>query len=113
MQSKDIRRIKRQKRIRGRIAGTASKPRLRVHRTNKFIYAQLIDDEKSLTLGGVSDIKQTKGNGIERATIVGAEISKIAKAQKITTVVFDRAGYKYHGRVKALADSAREAGLIF
>lgn len=113
MKLKDLRKIKRQKRIRSRVVGTESKPRLRVHRTNKYIYAQLVDDNKAVSIVGVSDLKLEKGNKTDRAKLVGKEIAKKAIAKKIKIVVFDRAGYKYHGRVKALADGAREAGLIF
>jgi len=113
MKLKDLRKIKRQKRIRSRVVGTESKPRLRVHRTNKYIYAQLVDDNKAVSIVGVSDLKLGKGNKTDRAKLVGKEIAKKAIAKNIKTVVFDRAGYKYHGRVKALADGAREAGLIF
>ena len=113
MQAKDIKRIKRQKRIRARVSGTSTTPRLRVFRSNKFIYAQLIDDETSKTIAGTSDIKIAKGNKTDRAKLVGIEIGKKAMEKKISKAVFDRAGYKYHGRVKALADGAREGGLIF
>ena len=113
MFTKDIRSDKRRKRIRSRVSGTDLKPRLKVQRSNKFIYAQLINDDKSITIIGTSDIKQKSGNKVERAKLVGVDIAKKAMAKKITKVVFDRAGYKYHGRVKALADGAREGGLIF
>jgi large subunit ribosomal protein L18 len=113
MQAKDLKRIKRQKRIRARISGTSTTPRLRVFRSNKFIYAQLIDDESSKTILGTSDIKEKSGKKVDRAKKVGLEIGKQALGKKIKKVVFDRAGYKYHGRVKALADGAREGGLIF
>jgi len=113
MQAKDLKRIKRQKRIRARVSGTIETPRLRVFRSNKYIYAQLIDDVNSKTILGTSDVKETKGNKVDRAKKVGAEIGKLATEKKITKAVFDRAGYKYHGRVKALADGARESGLIF
>jgi len=113
MQAKDLKRIKRQKRIRSRVSGTSTTPRLRVFRSNKYIYAQLIDDVASKTILGTSDTKSTKGTKTDRAKTVGLEIGKQALGKKITKVVFDRAGYKYHGRVKALADGAREGGLIF
>ena len=113
MQQKDLRRIKRQKRIRARVVGSALKPRLRVTRTNRYIYAQLVNDSNSTTILSVSDIKQKTGNKVSRAKLVGTDIAKKAKEKKITNIVFDRAGYKYHGRVKALADGARESGLIF
>jgi large subunit ribosomal protein L18 len=106
-------RERRHKRIRARVSGTAERPRLAVFRSNKFIYAQLIDDVAARTLCSASDIKTTKGTKIERATAIGAELAEKAKKQNITTVVFDRGGFRFTGRVKTLADSARAAGLIF
>ncbi len=106
-------RERRHKRIRARVSGTAERPRLAVFRSNKFIYAQLIDDVAARTLCSASDIKSTKGTKIERATAIGAELAEKAKKQNITTVVFDRGGFRFTGRVKTLADSARAAGLIF
>lgn len=104
--------IKRHKKIRSRISGTESRPRLFVSRSNNHIYAYLINDEKGATLATASD-KDLKGAGVEKAKKVGEAIAKTAKEKKIEMVVFDRGGYKYHGRVKALADSARENGLKF
>lgn len=90
-----------------------TKPRLTVFRSLRRIYAQIINDEKSCTLVAANDLKIKKGTKIERAKIVGAEIAKLAKAAKILTITFDRSGFKYCGRIQALADSAREAGLKF
>ncbi len=104
-------RIKRKIKI--KISGTAERPRLSVFRSNKFIYAQLIDDTKGTTLASFSDVKIEKGTKNERAINVGKEIAKIAIEKGIKTVVFDRNGFKYTGRVKLLADKAREGGLIF
>jgi len=101
------------KRIRSQVKGTAERPRLSVFRSNKFIYAQLIDDVNQITLAASSDKKITSGSKAERAQAVGKAIAEIAKTKNITNVVFDRNGYKYIGRVKFLADSAREAGLQF
>ncbi len=101
------------KRIRSQVQGIAERPRLSVFRSNKFIYAQLIDDASQTTLASASDRKMTSGSKAERAQAVGEAIAKEAKAKNITTVVFDRNGYKYIGRVKILADSAREGGLQF
>lgn len=107
-------RIKRKMHIRKDISGTASRPRLTVYRSNKHIYAQLIDDVNSKTLVSASDKTSTeKGTPVEKASRVGENLAKLAGSKKIESVVFDRNGYKYHGRVKALADGARAAGLKF
>jgi large subunit ribosomal protein L18 len=109
-------RIRRHRRVRGKIAGTAERPRLAVFRSNKGIYAQLIDDESGRTLAAASWMhlaKSFKGNKSEQAAEVGKLLAKNAKKAKIETAVFDRGGYLYHGRVKALADGAREGGLQF
>ncbi len=107
-------RLRRQIRIRAKISGTASRPRLSIYRSNTNIYAQLINDTTGVTLGAASDLKMKKeGTKVEMSKKVGEAIAKIAKAQKIDTVVFDRGWFAYHGRVQALADSAREAGLQF
>jgi large subunit ribosomal protein L18 len=109
-------RERRHRRIRGKVAGTAERPRLAVFRSNKGIFAQLIDDENGRTLAGASWLalpKSFKGNRIEQATEVGKAVAAAAKKAGIESVVFDRGGYLYHGRVKALADGAREGGLKF
>ena len=113
--SKVQRRNKIKRRIRGKIIGTATKPRLSVFRSNKQIYAQIIDDESNTTLASASSYEKgfATGNKVDQAKEVGAQISEKAKAAGIDTVVFDRNGYIYHGRVKALAESARENGLKF
>lgn len=113
--SSNVVRLKRHKRIRAKISGTADCPRLSVYRSNKEIYAQLIDDVKGVTLVSASsfDLKVPNGGNIEAAKIVGESLAKAAKKQKIQKVVFDRSGYLYHGRVKALADAARANGLEF
>ncbi len=104
-------------RIREKINGTKSVPRLNVFRSNKNIFAQIIDDEAHVTLVSASsidkDLKLENGSNVEAAKKVGELIAKRAKDAKITKVTFDRGGYLYHGRVKALADSARENGLEF
>lgn len=111
---KKEKRVRRHARIRSLVSGTAERPRLAVFRSNKFIYAQLIDDAKQVTLVSAADMgAKTTGTKVERAEKVGAELAQNAKAKGITSVVFDRGGFKYTGRVKALADSARSAGLIF
>ena len=109
-------RLKRHKRVRAKISGTAACPRLDVFRSSKNIYAQIIDDEQGVTLAAASSVEkyfgETKGNKDESRK-VGALIAKRAKAKGIETVVFDRGGYIYHGRVKELAEGAREGGLKF
>lgn len=114
----NVRLIKaRRKRVRRNMMGTSDKPRLSVFRSNMYIYAQLIDDQNSKTLSAMSDKKLPKESAIktkiEKAAIVGEQIASHAKKQKITKVIFDRGNYKYHGRVKALADAARKGGLNF
>ena len=109
-------RERRHRRIRGKVAGTAERPRLAVFRSNKGIFAQLVDDQSGRTLAGASWLglpKSFKGNRIEQAAEVGKAVAAAAKKAGIETVVFDRGGYLYHGRVKALADGAREGGLKF
>ena len=113
---KDIRRKKIKFRIRHKISGTAEMPRLSVFRSNKEIYAQLIDDVKGVTLAAASSLEKTvekSGTKSEVAAKVGKVIAERATAVGINTVVFDRNGYLYHGRVKSLADAAREGGLKF
>ncbi len=105
--------IRRHARVRAKVRGVVSRPRLSVSRSTKHIQAQLIDDEKGVTIFGVSDIKVKKGTKQERAAHVGAEVAKKALEKGIKKIVFDRGGRRYHGRVKALADAAREAGLEF
>lgn len=104
-------RVKR--RIRAKVIGTTDRPRLAVFRSNSRIYVQLIDDTTSKTLASASDIKTSKGSPMERSKEVGKLIALNAKKAGITKVVFDRGGFKYTGRIKQLADSAREGGLIF
>ena len=108
-------RLRRHRRIRGKVSGTASRPRLAVFRSNKGIFAQLIDDENAKTLAASSwlQLKKFSGNKTEQASEVGKQLAAAAKAAGVTACVFDRGGYLYHGRVKALADGAREGGLEF
>ncbi len=111
---KELTRQRRHARIRAKIHGTGSKPRLVVFRSLSNTYAQIVDDENGKVLGQYSDIKsKAKGTKTEKAKTVGTEIAKIAKEKNIETIVFDRNGYKYHGRVKAVAEGAREGGLKF
>lgn len=117
MNSKSNARVKIKYRIRKKISGVASKPRLSVFRSNTDIYAQLIDDANGVTLASASskqkDIAAQKAPKIEKGKMVGTAIAKKAGELGITTVVFDRSGYIYHGRVKAVAEGAREGGLQF
>ena len=109
-------RIKRHQRIRNKISGTAERPRLNVFRSAKHIYAQVIDDVAGVTLASASSMDkdfESTGAGREAARKVGAQVAKKAAAKGITEVVFDRGGYLYHGRVKELAEGAREGGLKF
>jgi large subunit ribosomal protein L18 len=100
-------------RVRKKVEGTPDRPRLVVYRSLKHIYAQLVDDISRRTLMTVSDLGLSDGKKMERSVVVGRALAERAKAAGITRVVFDRAGYKYHGRVKAVADGAREGGLEF
>ena len=106
-------RFRRHLRVRKKVSGTAERPRLVVRRSLKHIYAQLVDDTANRTLMTVSSQDIGEGKKTERSVEVGKEIAARAKEAGITRVVFDRAGYKYHGRVKAVADGAREGGLEF
>ncbi|MEM6278571.1 MAG: 50S ribosomal protein L18 [Verrucomicrobiota bacterium] len=109
-------RAKVRRRIRKKISGTADRPRLAVHFSNQNVYAQLIDDESGRTLAAASTLEKevgAQGANQEAASKVGEAVAKRAKDAKIETVVFDRGGFSYHGKVKALADAAREAGLNF
>ena len=107
----------RHERIRENLVGTSERPRLCVFRSNANIEAQIIDDTKGVTLVSATSLdkslKLKNGGNVEAAKVVGAELAKRAKKAKISTVVFDRGGYLYHGRVKALAEAAREGGLEF
>jgi large subunit ribosomal protein L18 len=106
-------RSRRHNRIRARVSGTASKPRLAVFRSNRYVYAQLINDETGTTLAA-ADSREVKGkNTSEKAVAVGGTIAEAAKKAGVTTIVFDRGGFKYQGVVAALADGARQGGLQF
>ena len=113
-ESKNLMRIKRHRKIRQNLSGTETAPRLCVFRSNSAIYAQIIDDTKGITLVSSSSLElKIKNNNLEAAAAVWKDIAEKAKKAKIKTVVFDRGGYIYHGRVKALAEAARENGLEF
>jgi len=109
------RRLKRRRRVRSRVTGTAERPRLSVYRSNRGVFAQLIDDTKGHTLAAVNWIEPElrKLTATAQATKAGELLAERAKAAGVETCVFDRGGYQYHGRVKALADGAREGGLAF
>lgn len=106
-------RERRRARVRGKIFGTKRRPRLSVFRSGKHISAQLIDDEKGETLASASDLGLKGGAKTERAQAVGEELAKRALKLKIKKIVFDRGGYRYHGRIKAVAEGARKGGLKF
>ena len=112
---KNVSRVRRHARVRAKISGTSEAPRLCVYRSNKNIEAQIIDDVKGVTLVSSSSMALGLENGsnIAAAAAVGKDIAEKAIAKKIKTIVFDRSGYVYHGRVEALAEAAREAGLKF
>lgn len=114
-ESNNVARLRRHTRIREKISGTKEMPRLNVYRSNSQIFAQIIDDTTGKTLVSSSSValKIKTGGNIEGAKLVGADIAKKAKTAKIKTVAFDRGGFLFHGRVKALADAARENGLEF
>jgi large subunit ribosomal protein L18 len=115
--SRQDRRYRRHLRVRKKVSGTAGRPRLVVYRSLKHIYAQLVDDDRGVTLLGVSDQSEgiaTDGAGkVAKGKAAGKLLAQKAIGAGITTVVFDRAGYRYHGRIKAVADGAREGGLEF
>ncbi len=113
--SRNQERVRRHIRVRRKVSGTTERPRLSVYRSNGNISVQIIDDVTKTTLAAVGtiDLKIENGGNIAAATKVGEEIAKLALSKGIQSVVFDRGGYIYHGRVKALAESAREAGLEF
>lgn len=113
MLQKQVNRLRRKARVRAKIAGTAQKPRLSIFRSETHIYAQLINDEMGVTLAAANDLKIEKGTNTQKAIEVWQQLAQKAGELKISEVVFDRGGFAYHGRVKALADAAREGGLKF
>lgn len=111
-------RIKRHRRVRKKVFGTPEQPRLSVYKSIKHIYAQIIDDQNGITLVAASTLSpdvrdKVSGSNIKAAKLVGNEIGKKAAENNITSIVFDRGGYRYHGKLKALAEAVREAGLEF
>jgi large subunit ribosomal protein L18 len=115
MNNQANKRIRRHNRVRAVVHGTSARPRLSVYRSNQSIYAQLIDDssKKTLLAAHSREAKKAAKTKITQAAEVGRIIAEKAKKQNISTVVFDRGGYRYHGRVKAMAEAAREQGLVF
>lgn len=117
MKNNTHQRIKRHRRIRIKVFGNSSIPRLSVFRSNKHIYAQIIDDQKSSTIASMSDLnlkkQKDKIGKTHKAAMVGEILAERAKTQKINAIVFDRGGFKFHGRVKALAEGLRNGGLKF
>jgi len=113
MNKKLEKRLRLKKKIRTKVFGTSECPRLSVFRSNTFIYAQMIDDSKSITVAQASDMDIKKGTKTERSVLIGTNIAKASIAKGIKSCVFDRNGFKYTGRVKALADAARAGGLKF
>ena len=112
--TKSDRRLKIRRGIRKTITGTIQRPRLSVFKSNKGVYAQLIDDTKGHTIAAANSVEiGAKGSNIESAKQVGSKLAERAKAAGLETIVFDRSGYKYHGKIKALADGVREGGLKF
>lgn len=106
-------RIRNKRKIRASISGTEVRPRISVFRSNNFIYAQLIDDTKGMTLAAVNDAAKKSGTKVEGAVAAGTALAKAAIAKGISAAVFDRNGFRYAGRIKAFADAARAAGLEF
>ena len=113
--TKPQRRLRRRRRVRAKVRGTAERPRLSVYRSNRGVFAQLIDDDSGRTIAGASwtEDELRKLAPLEQAKRAGELIAERAKAAGVETCVFDRGGYRYHGRVRALADGAREGGLAF
>jgi large subunit ribosomal protein L18 len=116
-QKKTVRRVRRRTGIRKRIIGTPERPRMSVYRSLTHIYVQIIDDLSGRTLCSAStrdkDVKVSGGGNVEAAKAIGAKVAERAKSSGVTQVAFDRGGFRYHGRIKALADAAREGGLQF
>ena len=114
LQEKNKNKARRHAKVRAKVRGTAECPRFSVSRSNRHIFLQLINDDKGKTIISLSDLKiDKKVNKVEASKEVGRELAKLALEKKIKKVVFDRGGYKYHGRVKAVAEGAREVGLTF
>ncbi|MEX2090796.1 MAG: 50S ribosomal protein L18 [Candidatus Paceibacterota bacterium] len=111
--TKQLNRSRRHKRVRAKISGTSSRPRIAIFKSNQYIYAQVIDDESGKTLLSVSDMETKKGKKTEKAFDIGEGLAVKMKDKRILDVVFDRGGYKFHGRVKAVAEGLRKGGIKF
>jgi large subunit ribosomal protein L18 len=111
--TKQTQRIRRHRRIRAKVRGTASRPRLAVYKSNRYLHAQVIDDRAAKTLVGLMSRAVGSGTKVERSRAAGAELAKAARAKGVERVVFDRGGFSYRGRVAAFADGARKEGLVF
>ncbi|MHB8651840.1 MAG: 50S ribosomal protein L18 [Minisyncoccota bacterium] len=111
--TKQYKHMRRHARVRAKISGTAEVPRLSVYKSNRFMYAQLIDDVRGVTIAAASDLSAQGATKVVRAQSVGEELAKAAQSHKIKRVVFDRGGFLYTGRVRALAEGARAGGLTF
>lgn len=112
--TKSKRRLRIRRGIRNKIAGTSERPRLSVFKSNKAVYAQLVDDSNGHTIAAANSIELGgKANNVDNSKLVGTKLAERAKAAGIEAVLFDRSGYQYHGKIKALADAAREGGLKF
>ena len=111
--SKITGRVRRHSRIRARLSGTAKRPRLAVYKSNRYVHAQLVDDEKGVTLVSGSTLEAKKGKKVDASAWLGEELAKRAKDRGISAVVFDRGGFRYTGRVAAVAEAARAGGLKF
>jgi len=109
---KRIKRLRRRIRVRAKVVGTSERPRLAVFKSNKYLYAQLIDDSKGATIASATS-RGAKGKNVDQSELIGKLIAEKAKEKKISRVVFDRGGFLYRGKIKAIADSARAAGLTF
>jgi large subunit ribosomal protein L18 len=110
---KKINRIRRHRRVRAKVKGNALRPRLAIFKSNRYIYAQIIDDVKQVTLAAVSDMGMKGKTKTERAALAGAQLAKSALAKGVIQIAFDRGGFVYTGRVRAFAESARVGGLVF
>jgi large subunit ribosomal protein L18 len=111
MTTKRTNRIRRHRRIRAKVSGTAERPRIAVFKSNRWTYAQAVNDASRTTLASVSDRSVTKGTKTERASALGRDLARSLKAKHIEVAVFDKAGFKYHGRVQAVADGLRKGGI--
>lgn len=111
--SKQLNRTKRHKKVRAKVSGTAFRPRIAVFKSNQYVYAQVVDDESGKTLLSVSDVKAKGGRKSEKALEIGESLAAKMKEKGFAEAVFDRGGFKFHGRIKAVADGLRKGGIKF